>query len=46
MSQLEKKIMKTRNTTMKLIATVIAVAIATIWTIGGASTGGGCHRDH
>jgi len=30
--------MKTRNTTMKCIAMVIAVAIATIWTIGGAST--------
>jgi hypothetical protein len=32
--------MKTRNTTMtmKRIAMVIAVAIATIWTIGGAST--------
>jgi hypothetical protein len=29
--------MKTRNTTMKLIAMVIAVAIATIWTIRGAS---------
>ena len=30
--------MKTRNTTVKAIAMVIAVAIATIWTIGGAST--------
>ena len=30
--------MKTRNTTIKRIAMVIAVAIATIWTIGGAST--------
>jgi hypothetical protein len=30
--------MKTRNTTMKRIGIVIAVAIATIWTIGGAST--------
>ena len=29
--------MKTRNTTMKWIAMVIAVAIATIWTIKGAS---------
>ena len=29
--------MKTRNTTTKLIAMVIAVAIATIWTIRGAS---------
>jgi hypothetical protein len=35
---LESKIMKTRITTMKRIAIVIAVAIATIWTIGGAST--------
>jgi hypothetical protein len=35
---LRKKIMKTRNTTVKAIAMVIAVAIATIWTIGGAST--------
>ena len=35
---LRKKIMKTRNTTTKLIAMVIAVAITTIWTIGGAST--------
>ncbi len=34
---LRKKIMKTRNTTTKLIAMVIAVAIATIWTIRGAS---------
>ena len=34
---LRKKIMKTRNTTVKLIAMVIAVAIATIWTIRGAS---------
>jgi len=32
-----QKIMKTRNTTVKLIATVIAMAIATIWTIRGAS---------
>jgi ABC-type taurine transport system substrate-binding protein len=38
MSHLRKKIMKTRKTTMKRIAMVIAVAIATIWTIGGAST--------
>ena len=30
--------MKTRNTTIKRIAMVIAVAIATIWTIGAAST--------
>jgi ABC-type taurine transport system substrate-binding protein len=30
--------MKTRNTTTKRIAMVIAVAIATIWSIGGAST--------
>ncbi len=30
--------MKTRTTTTKRIAMVIAVAIATIWTIGGAST--------
>jgi len=30
--------MKTRNMPMKRIAMVIAVAIATIWTIGGAST--------
>ena len=30
--------MKTRKTTMKRIAMMIAVAIATIWTIGGAST--------
>ena len=30
--------MKTRNTKMKRIAMVIAVAIAIIWTIGGAST--------
>jgi hypothetical protein len=36
-SQLRKKIMKTRNTTTKLIAMVIAVVIATIWTIRGAS---------
>jgi hypothetical protein len=35
---LRKKIMKTRNMPMKRIAMVIAVAIATIWTIGGAST--------
>ncbi|HEY2922402.1 MAG TPA: hypothetical protein VGK77_25765 [Candidatus Binatia bacterium] len=35
---MESKIMKTRNMTMKRIAMVIAVAIATIWTIGGAST--------
>ena len=34
----ERKIMKTRNTKMKRIAMVIAVAIAIIWTIGGAST--------
>jgi len=38
MSQPGKKIMKTRTTTTKRIAMVIAVAIATIWTIGGAST--------
>jgi len=30
--------MKTRKTTMKHIAMVIAMAVATIWTIGGAST--------
>jgi hypothetical protein len=30
--------MKTRNTTMKRTALVIAAAIAIIWTIGGAST--------
>jgi hypothetical protein len=35
---LRKKIMKTRNMPMKRTAMVIAVAIATIWTIGGAST--------
>jgi hypothetical protein len=32
------KFMQTPNTTIKRIAMVIAVAVATIWTIGGTST--------
>ena len=31
---------------MKRTALLIAAGIAIIWTTGGASTGGGCHRDH
>jgi hypothetical protein len=38
MAEHKRKIMKTRKTTMKHIAMVIAMAVATIWTIGGAST--------